>query len=382
MRPTSRAPHRHALALLLAAPSLLLGACLLDLGGLSDGATSTGSGGSTATGVGSTGGGPGGSTTGCALLDCTACADACADGGCAPTPIATSKDADRPWAVAVSDTGVYWVNQHGYSVARRTQGSDAAELLTTAVAPSAIAVAAGYVVWAEQSGLWGCPAESCEIDKKKIYASAGPGTLQGVAFDGQLVYFTDHGTEPLTGRVLRCAPEACATPLEIAKDQLAPQAITLTASAVLWTDLGNGEQNGNLYKASKEGQGVTVIASSLVLPTALAADEANVYFTRWSGDGKVLRCSHTTGFCDAPSEVAPKASPLALPFDIALAGGRVYWSNSGDGSVQSCPLQGCGQEMPRLHASGRENLRKIALGTSCLFWVDDTLGSGVFETFR
>ena len=36
------------------------------------------------------------------------------------------------------------------------------------------------------------------------------------------------------------------------------------------------------------------------------------------------------------------------PLDLAIAGGRVYWTSSGDGTLTSCPVGGCGAEKPRL----------------------------------
>jgi hypothetical protein len=365
-------------ALLVAATSLLLGACVLDLGGLTGGVTG-GAGGSASGGKGP--GGAGGTAPGCDLLDCAPCAGACPEGGCPPTPVPTPSDVDRPWAVAVSEDAVYWVNQHGYTVARRKKGSPASEVITTATAPTAIAAAFGTVIWADLDGLWSCPADTCNAAKKKLYASLSPGSLGGVAYDGQTVYFTDRGTGQADGKVLRCAPDACGSPQEIVTGQLAPAGIALTSDSVLWSDMGTGEQNGNVYKASKAGQNVTLIASSLILPTAVVADEIHVWFTQWSADGKVFRCTHTQGYCDAPFDIAPAAGFLALPFDLALAGDRVYWSSTGDGVVASCPIDGCVESAPRVHVKERTGLREIALGKACLFWVDDT-GGGVYQVPR
>ncbi|APR88558.1 Putative serine/threonine-protein kinase pknH [Minicystis rosea] len=374
------------------APALLVGACILDLDGLTGGPIGTGGSTGGHGDGGSTGGhgdggstgahGDGGSETSCAPLDCTSCAAACASAACAPTPLATSKDADGPWAVAVMDGDVYWVNKLGGTVARRTLGSAAPEVLTAVVAPVAIAAAGGSVVWAEQDGLWGCPAEACDANKKKIFGSVAPGSLQGVALDGQFVYFTDRGDGQLTGKVVRCAIDGCAAPLEIVTGQVAPQAITLSGAFVFWTDAGNGEANGNVYRASTTGQGVTQITGNLVSPSAVAADDMYVYFTRSSPDGRVFRCPHGAGYCDAPEDLAHAAAPLAQPIDLALVGGRIYWTERGDGALRSCPQDGCGPDAPRVHASGRDGMRRLAIGSSCLFWVDDTGGGGVFEVPR
>jgi hypothetical protein len=385
MRPSPPAslPSSLAVALLLVTPGLLVGACILDFGDLAGGTTSSGSAGGIHVGGGGSGGGAIDASTGtCPPLECAACPPECADGGCGPTPLAAGADAKRPWAVALMDDGVYWVNNGGNDVLRRTTGSDAPERLTKTLVPTAIAAAAGFVVWAAQDGLWGCPADACNAGKKKISGSIGPGSIEGVAYDGTTVYFTDRGDANVKGKVLRCAPDACNAPFEIASDQLSPRGITVHGDTLFWTDSGDGTNNGNVYKVPKGGAGYTQVAGPLVLPTSIVADDTHVYFNRWAGDGKVFRCPHVPDFCAAPELIAPAADPLALPFDLALADGRIYWSNTGDGTIVSCPVAGCAQDLPLVHASGRENLRRIAVGTSCLFWVDDTLGGAVFEIPR
>jgi hypothetical protein len=373
---------RLAAASFLAAQSLLAGACILDLGGLSDGEPDGGAGGSQSGGNGGGGNDGGGGAATCALLDCTACASSCPAGECAPTAIATAEHADGPWAIAAAGGSVYWVNRNGGTISRRAPGSSAPEVLTTAVSPVAIAVASGFVIWAEQDGVFGCPEETCDEQKTMIAPAVVAGSIRGVAFDGQFVYYTDLGEGLNMGRVRRCPPEACGVPLEIAATDLAPGAITLAGPYVIWADEGTGDGNGNVYRASKGGQDVTQIAGALVSPTSVVADDTYVYYTRWSDDGKVFRCPLGGTYCDSPEEIAPAAAPLARPFDLALGGGRVYWTSSGDGTIRSCPVAGCGQDPPRTHASGREGLRELSLGSSCVFWVDDNDGGGVLEAPR
>ncbi|MFO0761221.1 MAG: hypothetical protein U0359_32380 [Byssovorax sp.] len=373
-------------ALLFLAPALLAGACILDLDGLAGGPPGTTSSGSGGAGTG--GGGTGGMLDGappdsppvpCGVLDCAACASSCQ--ACPPLALAAGADVNAPWALATMDNSVYWTNKAGNTVSRRTTSGATPEMLTTSIAPQAIAAALGYVVWTAQDGLWGCPSSACDAGKKKILDSTAPGSMEGVAFDGQTVFVTDRG-DGQNGRVLACAPADCASPIEIAKGQSSPSAIALTSTSVLWADVGNGNANGNLFRATKTGKDMTQIASALTSPTAVAADDTYVYFTQWSAAGRIFRCPHGSGYCDAPEPITKAGVDLSFPLDLAIGGGRITWTESGGGTIASCPLPGCGSATPRVHASARIGLRRVAIGPSCLLWVDDTDGGGVFQLPR
>jgi len=374
---------------LAAGSALTLAACIVDLSNLSGGARDGGaSGGGTSSSVttSSAGGSGGASNPGCAgaVLDCSGCA--CPEGGCDATPLATGSDADGPLGVAASSDGVFWVNKAGGSILGILAQGSAPQLLTKVVAPAAIAAATGRLVFTAQDGLWTCLLPGCDASKKHYATPIAPGSIQNVAYDGQLIYWADRGNDGNAGngRVWRCDPaDDCASPTLVADQQLFPQGLFLTTDSLFWISQGNGQSNGSVHKSPRTGSGQIDLAASQVLPTGLAADDTYVYWTQATMSGKVMRCDHTLGYCMTPSDVAPKAGELGLPLDLAIAGARIYWNENSKGTISSCPLPGCSAtETPRIHASGRAGVHRLAVGSSCLFWTDDVNGGSVDKAGR
>lgn len=361
-------PLRRGAALAFAAASgILAPACILDFNGLAGG-----------------GGGPVSACEEAAVLDCGACPKQCPAGGCEPVVLAQGDPfAVGPVSVAAADDALYWVNQETGAVARKVRDG-APEVIAKTTFPVAIAAAGGRVVWSALDGLWGCPADACEAEKKLLAASSAGGTIQGIAFDGSVVFWTDRGSDGNTGdgAVRRCSFDACADVMTIADAQLFPQGITVFGGSVFWTTQGTANMNGNVYKASAAGGSPEAIASALDLPTDVAADATNVYWTQATAKGAVWRCPHNEGYCNTPEDVAPAAGPLGRPLDVAIGGGRVYFSAADDGDLWSCPLPSCGAAAPKAHATGRPTVRSITLSPTCLLWADDEGGGSVLKVAR
>ena len=260
------------------------------------------------------------------------------------------------------------------------------QLIVKGNGPSLLAVAAGRLVYSAIDGLWMCQLPSCDATKIHLANPIAPGSLQSVAYDGGLIYWSDRGDDVNggNGKVWRCDPKNnCATPYLIADQLLLPQGLFLTTDSLFWIAQGNGQANGVIHKSPRTGSGETNITAALVLPTGLAADDTYVYWTQSTLSGKVLRCDHTQGYCQTPINVAPKAGALGLPRDLAIAGARVYWSENSNGTISSCPLPGCSAtEKPRVHASGRTGVNKLAVGSSCLFWTDAVNGGTIDKMGR
>ncbi len=395
---------------------LALAACLVDLSDLSGGSRDAGSAGgggagglaattseasttmgigggattSTAAATSSAGsagnGGSGGDSTGCAtpVLDCSACA--CPAGGCAAVPLATGSDADGPLGIAISSDGLFWVDKPAGRIMGILAKASAPQELAGINAPTAIAAASGRLFFTAQDGLWSCVLPGCNASKKNYASPLAPGSIQGVAYDGGLVYWSDRGANVNMGdgEVWRCDPaNACASPYLIANQQLLPKGLFLTTNDLFWIAQGNGNANGTVLRVPRTGVNPTVVTAALTSPSGLAADATYVYWTQATAVGKILRCAYGAGYCDTPQDVAPGASTLNLPIDAALAGGRIYWNDSGDGDIRSCPTPGCpaGQK-PRIHATGRQGVHRIAVGSSCLFWTDDVNGGTVDKMGR
>ncbi len=311
------------------------------------------------------------------MLDCAPCPG----GGCAATAVASAADATGPNGIAVTSEGLYWVNQSGGTVMRLAATGGQPQVLATASGPVAIAVSGGQAVWAAQDGVHGCTVATCAASTVKIVAATVMGSIQAVAYDGQYVFFTDQGTGADDGTAGRCPLLAgCPTPVQLGNSYNAPLGVALYDAQVFWTEQADGNQNGAVYQSPKGGGGPMQVTASINLPTAVAADGADVYWTEsTTTGGKVRRCPYTAGYCMNPEDLA---TGLAAPLDVAVGGGRVYWSDSGDGRVLSCPSSGCGAGAPTVHASGRTGVKRIALGATCVFWTDDQGGGSVSKAAR
>jgi hypothetical protein len=67
------------------------------------------------------------------------------------------------------------------------------------------------------------------------------------------------------------------------------------------------------------------------------------------------------------------ASNLSSPWGIAVGGGSVYWTNSGDGTVMTLPATGGGT--PTALATAQSTPRSIALDAANAYWVDSGAGT-------
>ncbi|MDI1445436.1 hypothetical protein [Polyangium sp. 6x1] len=358
--------------LLFAAMTLPAAACWLDLDRLGAGLPSAAAGGGSSSA--SSGGGGGG--PGALVLEC----DPCPEGGCTPVSVAEGPASALGAAdLTVGSDGVYWVNQEGGEVMRFVSGTDAPEALASAVAPRSLVVWDGNVFYGDDEGLWSCTADACMDTRKKLAPSVAQGTLGRVAFDGASVYWTDRGMAESDGRVYGCAPGDCAAPKAYATGLFRPDTILASGGQLFWVEFGNGNANGAIYQGSSGGNATTV-AGGLVFPASVAVDNDSFYYPSWQPGGTIQRCAKGT-YCGGPTVITPSEAG-EKPFDVAVSGGRVYWSETTNGAIRSCPASGCGAEAPRVHASGRTGLSRFALGKACIFWVDATDGGSVMKVGR
>ena len=387
------------------AGSLLLGACIINLDNLSSGSAggtggtggasaSSGSGTSTGTSTGSTAGstGPGSGSSsstapssgssssgsgdgGCPLLDCS-----CVTG---PTVVAANTPlADTPYGIAVTNDGVYWTDQNGGAVAFAPASGGAPQKLAAANIPYALDVSGSTVVWSAQEGLFSCTATSCATSKHQVLNSAMQNSIHEVAYDGLVALWADVGSGTNSGKVIACTLATCA-PVDMQDNLIAAGGVRLYGGAAFWTEMGNGNQNGSVSTSPETTVSVSQIASALDVPRGIVADDTYVFWTSWKMGGHVYRCPRTGGTCNTPTDIAPMAAGgFGHPFDIRLAGGRVYWSTTDDGTIQSCPEPDCGSAMPTVHVSGRQGLQRFTIGSSCLFWTELGMNGAVMKMAR
>jgi hypothetical protein len=59
------------------------------------------------------------------------------------------------------------------------------------------------------------------------------------------------------------------------------------------------------------------------------------------------------------------------PKGIAVDAKNVYWANSGDGTIVSCPLAGCGDDEPTVVVENAPGARGIAVDATSVYWMSD-----------
>ncbi|HEX8795221.1 MAG TPA: G8 domain-containing protein [Polyangiaceae bacterium] len=114
------------------------------------------------------------------------------------------------------------------------------------------------------------------------------------------------------------------------------------------------------------GACVEVLASGQSVPTHIAVDSTNVYWTNLTASGSVNACA--VGGCgDTPTAIA---SAQRNPDGIAVDGSNVYWTTATDGSVWKCPIAGCGGS-PVLLATGQQNPFNITVDANNVYWTNN-----------
>jgi hypothetical protein len=265
-------------------------------------------------------------------------------------------------------------------------GTPPTAIATGATKPRTIAAGPGRVIWAAQGGVWTCDPSACEATKKKLASSMAQSSVRDVAYDGTYVYWADSGTVQnmnQDGKIVRCDPSSGDT-FTIAAGQWAPNGLALLDNHVLWSNEAPPNEDGTVKKGPKLIQGALEIRAGILTPTGIAATPVEVYWAEYNPSGRVRRCAHAD-YCDSTSNVAPELGGLLYPRDVALTGERVYFTTTpaADGRVWSCPLPGCpAGVMPKVHASARPSLHRMAVGATCVFFTDESAGGSVVKVAR
>jgi hypothetical protein len=139
--------------------------------------------------------------------------------------------------VAVDDTTVYWTNSGG-SVAKVPKTGGAPTTLAQFGTPQAIALDAAFIYVTDYNG-GGNIVRIAKSDGAMVTLATGQGSPNGVAVDGNSVYWTVGGEADANGAVRKC-PLAGGPVASVAEGQAKPFGIAVDASAVYWANQGDG----------------------------------------------------------------------------------------------------------------------------------------------
>ncbi|MEP7122974.1 MAG: hypothetical protein ABJE95_18750 [Byssovorax sp.] len=224
---------------------------------------------------------------------------------------------DTPYAVHVANGMVYWTSYAIGGVMRRTPiGGGAVTKLVDAPTTRDFAIGAAYIWWtrepddiqripvdgvpAPDSGaiglLTGNPlSNGITSDATSVYwvnkqdgyikrsdfdfANETPLATGDIPWDIEVdatsVYWTEAGSSPGVGKVMKAAKADGASPVVIAMGQATPHGIAVDGTGIYWAN----KEDGTINKAPLAGGAITVLAKGQMTPENVAVDATHVYWT-------------------------------------------------------------------------------------------------------
>ncbi|MEZ4447877.1 MAG: hypothetical protein R3B09_00270 [Nannocystaceae bacterium] len=225
------------------------------------------------------------------------------------------------------------------------------------VSPFDLALRDGILYWVD--GKRGV-VEKVSIDGD-AYALVAEGLILPVDVDTDAdhVYWVDAGDSMMLNGSLARAPLAGGPPETLLDGLDSPQTIAVVGESVVWVEAGA------VRAMPKNGGAVEVLAKDQPLPASLLAEGNQVVY--WvnkgmGGTGSIQRVDLMGGAFE------PLVSGLTVPWDLALDGERVYWTNVEAGkSILYAPRDG-GDPQIALGDQGRPE--GIAVDDTHIFWAD------------
>lgn len=250
----------------------------------------------------------------------TPCAGgSCQGGTCQPdaSPVTIAENLDSPWAIAVDDTSVYFVqndNTAGTVSKVPKSGGAVTDLASSLIEPCAIAISGTDVFWLERAG----------------------------------------GSGGILGRVPKGGGAAVplATGLHNAQNHLA-----LDATHVYFGD-GKGGGGGAIRRVPIAGGAVqTLVDTGIVnLSTAIAVDDTWVYFDNDSDD--IKRVPKAGG--------AVEHVGTGSPSSLRIVGSTLYFTDYSNGFIKKLVLGG----EPVTLADGADSAGELAVDGSHVYWIE------------
>jgi hypothetical protein len=261
------------------------------------------------------------------------------------------------------------------------QGGAPTTLADNEVSVRGVAITGTTLFWANsdrpyddagaRGGLWRCELPACE--KKQIVAAIN--TSEEPVIKNGLVYF-EGSFDPLGNRVL-AVPLAGGTPFNIAiQGDYALAAddanVYFTVEGKLWRTLADGGSYGT--------EQVIVSPAAGGAGGYVALDATRVYwaYVDPNNDGHVIsvaKAAPTAGNLDYGA-TADNIRPIGITVDDAY----VYWSTDGtvatgggsnrDGKLFACRKEGCGNSGPLLLATGVRFSGPMVTDDRAIYWIE------------
>lgn len=194
------------------------------------------------------------------------------------------------------------------------------------------------------------------VASNSFVLASGFGALAGIAATETTVYFVDRG------KGIFSVPIAGAAPTQIfVQAGTAPSGIVLGGADLFWTDAANL----TLDRLTAAGAN-TALALGGKTPLAVAAGAAGVVVVLVDapGNGDVQQ------FDFIPTAGAA-AKGTAKPFDVAVHGSEIFWTEPAAGDVQTSQF---GSDISTVLAHGESDCQSIAADAQGVYWANPTAG--------
>jgi hypothetical protein len=184
-----------------------------------------------------------------------------------------------------------------------------------------------------------------------------------LALDADYLYLAE-------GRAIRRVPRSGGVPAELVVDDAAVGSLAVHGSMLFWTNGANGANGGRgggaVKMAPKLGGEIEVLASNLTNPFNLAVNGQEVYWTQHDNSGEIAAVAIDT------RAVRVVAAAQHNPTDVELDSQHVYWTNLADveradeGGVWRAPLGGGSAELVAPSVSPGN----LVLSNTHVYWID------------
>jgi Domain of unknown function (DUF5050) len=224
---------------------------------------------------------------------------------------------NTPFALQLAGGSVYWVSYSATGVMRKVPiGGGAVTDLIDAPASRDLVVGTNYIWWARE------PDDIQRVPIGGIVGDAAAPDLltnnplsNGIASDGTSVFWVTRQD----GYVKKSDPDfGNETPLATGD---VPWDIAVDATTVYWTEQGSAPASGKVMKVQKDGTGTTTLAMGQQDPQGMAIDATAVYWANKT-DGTICKVPLAGG------TVTVLAKDQMDPENVAVDATSVYWTNT------------------------------------------------------